>query len=176
MALKTYTGTGVITAADTRYVKYTGKTKGGKPIQIVLAKAICRSNPSWDFAEKNDTVAELQFEGLYEDDKLAAGDLTEPWTLTFDGEIQAGNAEIVLDVGKLEVGTSTSDAKSVGLSRGGGSFVVEREIREITADDDPGAVEGRLDMTSARPKLTLKALQWLTKVPTIYPAIKEVTG
>ncbi len=173
MANKVYTGAGRVTESDTRYVKWVGRTKAGEAIQIVLKKAFCRSNPDWKFEEKNDTLAELEFEGMYEDEKLATGDYTEPWELTTTDKVQAGNGEILLGVGKFYIGTQESDAQPVGITRGGGSFVVERNFREINADDDPGLVEGRVEKTEARPKLKVTALQWLSKVDKIYPCIKD---
>lgn len=170
-----YTGAGHVTPADFRYIKWVGKTKGGKPVQIVLKKAFCRSNPDWTFEEKNDTTAEVEFEGAYNDEKLAAGDRTEPWELTIDG-VEAGNSEILLSVGMFYLGMSEEDAQYVGLTRGGGSFVVEREFREINADDDPGLVEGRVDKVTGRPKLKLVALQWLTKVDKLYSCITTVNA
>ena len=169
-----FTGAGRVTAADFRYLKWIGRTKGGKPVQIELEKAFCRSNPDWKFEEKNDTVAAVEFEGAYDDEKLAAGDRTEPWKLTVDG-VEAGNSEIVLGVGKFYLGTTKEDAVHVGLTRGGGSFIVEREFREINADEDPGLVADRIEKEMARPKLTLNALQWLTKVDKLYTCIQKVT-
>lgn len=170
MAATVYTGAGLVADSDFRYVKWAGKTKGGKPVQIELEKAFCTSNPEWTFEEKNDTTAEAVFEGAYDDEKLAVDDRTEPWKLTVDG-VEAGNGEIVLGVGKFYIGTSASDAQYVGLTRGGGSFIVEREFREINADGDPGLVAGRMEKEMARPKLTLRALQWLTKVDKLYSCV-----
>jgi hypothetical protein len=169
-----YTGAGRVTAADFRYVKWVGRTKGGKPVQIELEKAFCRSNPDWKFEEKNDTVAAVEFEGAYDDAKLATDDRTEPWKLTVDGA-EAGNGEIVLGVGKFYIGTTKEDAEYVGLTRGGGSFIVEREFREINADEDPGLVADRIEKEMARPKLTLNALQWLTKVSKLYSCVTAAT-
>lgn len=166
MANITYTGAGQVTAADTRYVKWVGRTKGGTAIQIELEKAFCRSNPDWKFEDKNETTAEVEFEGLYTDEKLAAGDRTEPWKLT--GEVTEGVSEIILGVGKFYIGTNAEDAKVVALTRGGGSFVVEREYRDINADGDPGSVEGRILKDTGRPKMKLSALQWLAKVSNLY--------
>lgn len=165
-----YTGAGHVTDADFRYLKWVGKTKGGDACQIVLPMAFCRSNPDWKFEEKNDTVAAVEFEGAYDDEKLAADDLTEPWELTVNG-VKSGNSEILLGVGKFYIGTTEEDAEYVGLTRGGGAFIVEREFREINADGDPGLVKGRIEKEMARPKLTLNALQWLTKVSTLYSCI-----
>ena len=176
MAATTYTGAGNVSAADVRYVKWEGKTKGGLPVTIELEKAFCRSNPDWTFEEKNDTTPEIEFEGMYNDEKLAAGDRTEPWKLTRPDGLTAGNGEILLGVGRFSIGTSASDAKAVGLTRGGGSFIVEREYREINADDDPGLVEDRVEKTSGRPKLKLNALQWLTKVSDLYACITPATA
>lgn len=170
-----YTGAGQVQETDIRYVKWVGKTKGGKEVSIELEKAICRSNPDWAFEEKNDTTAALEFEGLYTDENLAKDDLTEPWKLTTADGIVEGAAEIILRVGAFYIGTNASDAKRVGLTRGGGSFVVERNYRDINADDDPGSVEGRIDKTEGRPKLKFTALQWLTKVSSLYSCIKTVT-
>ena len=175
MAASIYTGAGNVSASDTRYVKWEGKTKGGHAVIIEMERAFCRSNPDWTFEEKNDTVPEIEFEGMYTDDQLADGDRTEPWTLTLSEGITAGNEEILLGVGRFHVGKTKSDAVAVGLTRGGGSFVVEREYREINADDDPGLVEGRIEKTSGRPKLKLNALQWLSKVPNLYAGVQTKT-
>lgn len=170
-----YTGSGHVTEADVKYVKWVGKTKGGKSVLIEMENAICLSNPDWAFAEKDDTVPEIKFTGLYDDDKLAVDDRTEPWTLTLDGETVEGNAEILLGVGRFYVGTSSSDAQPVGLTRGGGQFVVEREYRAINADGDPGMVKDRIEQEAGQPKLKMNTLQWLTKVATLYAAMKTVS-
>ena len=170
-----YTGAAQVSDADYRYIKWVGKTKGGKPIQIELPVAFCRSNPEWTFEEKNETTPEVEFEGVYDDEKLAAGDRTEPWKLTLPEGLTAGNEEILLGVGKFYIGTSAEDAQPVGLTRGGGSFIVEREFRDINADDDPGSVKGRISKDAARPKLKLTALQWLTKVSKLYSCITPAT-
>lgn len=169
------TGAAQVLDSDVRYIKWVGKTKSGLPVQIELEKAFCNSNPDWKFEEKNDTTAELEFEGLYDDEKLEKDDLTEPWKLTLPDGLTAGNGEIVLDVGRFYIGTSAEDAVKVGLTRGGGSFVVERAYREINADDDPGKVAGRIDKTEGRPKLKLTALQWLSKVSNLYACVQTVT-
>lgn len=170
-----YTGAAQVEATDYRYIKWVGKTKGGQPIQIELPVAFCRSNPDWAFAEKNETTPEVEFEAVYDDEKLATGDRTEPWKLTLPDGLKAGNEEILLGVGKFYIGKTETDAKPVGLTRGGGSFVVEREYRDINADDDPGSVKDRISKDTARPKLKLTALQWLTKVSDLYACIKTVT-
>lgn len=172
MAGNVYTGAGQITDADIKYVKWVGRTKGGQAVQIEMEKAICRSNPDWKFEEKNDTTAEVEFEGLYTDEKLAAGDRTEPWKLTLPEGITAGAGEVILGVGKFYIGKSSADAKMVALTRGGGSFIVEREFREINADEDPGAVAGRIVKEMGRPKLKLVALQWLTQIADLYACVQ----
>jgi hypothetical protein len=176
MASTILTGAGQVSESDVRYIKWVGKTKGGQSVQIELPEAFCRSNPDWSFEEKNETTPEIEFEGLYDDDKLAAGDRTEPWKLTLPEGLTAGNSEILLGVGKFYIGTSESDAELVGLTRGGGSFVVEREYRDINADDDPGSVKGRISKDTGRPKLKLNTLQWLSKVSDLYSCITTVTA
>lgn len=171
MAATIYTGAAQVTDADYRYLKWVGKTKAGQPLQIELPIAICRSNPDWAFEEKNETTPEVEFEGVYTDEQLEKDDRTEPWTLTLPDGLTAGNGEIVLGVGKFYIGTNSEDAEYVGLTRGGGSFVIEREYRDINADDDPGSVKGRISKDTARPKLKLTALQWLTKVSTLYACV-----
>lgn len=176
MSETVYTGAAQVTDADYRYIKWVGKTKSGKAIQIELPVAFCRSNPDWTFAEKSETTPEVEFEAVYDDEKIAAGDLTEPWKLTLPDGLTAGNDEILLGVGKFYIGTTAEDVQPVGLTRGGGSFVVEREYRDINADDDPGSVKGRISKDTARPKLKLTALQWLTKVSKLYSCVTTTTA
>lgn len=175
MANATYTGAGAVLATDYKYVKWVGKTKSGDALQIELPRAICRSNPSWNFTEKTEAVAELEFEGVYNDDTLATGDRTEPWKISGPGAA-ADVKQIQLGVGKFYVGATDENATAVGLTRGGGSFVVERTIHDINADDDPGSVEGRIWQDEARPKLKLNALEWVDKIPTLYTGIKTVAA
>ena len=170
-----YTGAGEVQATDTKYVKWVGTTKSGQAVTIVIPKAICLSNPEWTFAEKDDVVPEVEFTGLYTDTALSSGDRTEPWSVEFTSAVTAGTGEIILGAGKFYVGTNSSDATCVGLTRGGGSFTVEREYRNINADGDPGAVEGRIVQEGGQPKLKLNTLQWLTKLPSLYAGIKSAT-
>lgn len=170
-----YTGAAQVQATDFRYVKWVGKTKGGKSAQIEFEKAFCRSNIDWKFEDKNDTTAEVEFEGAYTDADLAKDTpANEPWKLTIDG-VTEGADEILLGVGKFYIGKDAASAKAVALTRGGGSFVVEREFREINADGDPGLVEGRIVKEAGRPKLKLVALQWLTKVSDLYSCVNTAT-
>ena len=174
MANTTITGAGVVSAADYKYVKWVGKTKGGEAVQIELPRAFCRSNPDWKFEEKTEAVAEVEFEGVYNDAALANDDRTEPWVLTGPGASDSVKA-IQLGVGRFYVGTTKEDAVAVGLTRGGGSFTVERTYHDINADEDPGSVEGRIWQDEGRPKLKLSALEWLDKIPTLYAGIKTTT-
>lgn len=175
MAASKYTGTGAVAATDYKYVKWVGKTKGGQAVTIEMPKAICKSNPDWTFAEKDDVCPEIEFEGVYTDADLTAGTRTEPWTITVADGTTAGAGEILLGVGKFYIGATSLDAAAIALTRGGGSFVVEREYREINADEDPGAVEGRIVQEAGRPKLKLNALTWLTKIADLYSGITTKT-
>lgn len=175
MANHKFTGSGDIAASDYKYVKWVGKTKGGQAVTIEFPQAICLSNPDWSFVEKDDTVPQVEFSAVYDDDNLATDDRTEPWSVEYADGTAAGSGEIILGVGKFYIGSSSSNATCVGLTRGGGSFIVEREYREIRADEDPGIVKGRVKQEEGRPKLTFNALTWLTKVGTIYSGMKSVT-
>lgn len=61
---------------------------------------------------------------------------------------------ILLGYGIVEI-----DGKPIGLTRGGSTFVVEREVREIEADGDKGIVKGRVAIDREDAKLTVNALE-----------------
>ena len=65
MANVTYIGTGKITSADYKTVKFVGKTKDNKDIIVEIFDALNTSNINLAAVEKNDTVAEITFEGCY---------------------------------------------------------------------------------------------------------------
>lgn len=161
-----YFGTGVITESDYKEAKFIGKTKAGTPIIITLHNALNTGNIDWTFAEKNDTVPNVVFEACYDNTDSASDSTIEPWEINCDDETETGADEILLGAG-----TYLLDNVEVGLTRGGGKFTVEREIREINADGDRGAVKGRVVMEGSRAKLEFNALTMLTKLSTIYPAI-----
>ena len=169
MAIPTYTGTGEVSASDYKEVKWVGKSKDGKAVTIRMKKAINLGNLDWTFKEKDDVVASLTFEGVYANTDAAASDTTEPWTLAVNGQ-SSGASEIVLGAGVFYVGGT-----AIALSRGGGQFVVEREFRPINADGDRGTVEGRVVEETAKPKLTMNALTFLTRVADLYPGITTTT-
>lgn len=56
---------------------------------------------------------------------------------------------------------SVNDAP-IGLTRGGSSFTVEREYRNIEADGDRGIVKGRTVIDTENAKLTVNALETFT--------------
>lgn len=62
--------------------------------------------------------------------------------------------KILLGYGVVTVGTTP-----IGLTRGGSSFTVEREYRNIEADGDKGAVKGRIVIDSETAKLVVNALE-----------------
>ena len=68
------------------------------------------------------------------------------------------------------------DGTEVALCRGGGSFKVEREFRDITADGDKGSVKDRISLDAERAKLSMNVLTMLTSMKTMYPALNETTG
>lgn len=177
MAEVKYTGSANVDDADFRAVKWVGQTKGGKAVTIEMLQALNKSNLELAFVEKDDTTLEVEFEGAYVDSDLASGNLKEPWTVLFaDGAASGDSGEILLGAGAFYIGTAgASPTTRVALTRGGGSFTVEREFREIKADGDPGLVKGRVSKDEGRPKLKLKALQWLTNMTNLYPAIETVS-
>lgn len=164
-----YQGTGSITEADYKKVRWVGKDKGGKAVTIELVKAINLGNIDWTFAEKDDTVAEIVYTSVYENTDMAATDTKEPWMIEVEGTT-SGAAEIMLGVGVFYV-----DETAIALTRGGGKFSVEREFREINADGDRGPVAGRIVMDGSRATLTMNTLQILTRLTDLYPAIETVT-
>lgn len=166
MATTKYIGTGEVTSADFKTVKWVGKTKGGKAVIIELLDAMNMSNIDLSFVEKNDVVPSVEFQACYDNTDNAADTTTEPWSIETDDATTAGASEIILGAGTFYIG---SDA--VALTRGGGSFVVEREYREINADGDRGAVKGRVVLESSRARLTMNLLTFLTRLTDIYPAI-----
>ncbi len=176
MANSTFTGNKTIAAADYKYIKWVGKTKGGKSVTIEIDPAINMGNIEWTFAEKNDTVADITFTGCYNDADLAAGVTTEPWVVTTEDGITAGSPEIVLGTGVFYIGASSATATAVGLTRGGGAFKVEREYREINADGDPGPVEGRVHIEKSVCSLNMKNLQFIVRMADIYNGMTAVTG
>lgn len=168
MAKVTYTGTGSVASTDFKAVKWIGKTKGGKAVTITLDKAINVGNIDWTFAEKNDTVPSIVMSGVYSNTDNMATDLTEPWKIELEDGIAAGASEILLGVGVFYI-----ENNPIALTRGGGSFNVTREFREINADGDRGAVEGRVVMEGSRPTLTMNVLTMLTSLDSLYAGISK---
>lgn len=163
-----YKGTGVVTEADFRTVKWVGKDKGGQAVTIQLDNAINMGNIDWTFAEKDDTVAAVTFTATYSNTDAASSSNDEPWSIEVNGTTP-GASEIMLGAGIFYV-----DNVAIALTRGGGSFNVEREFREINADGDRGPVKGRIQMESSRASLTMNTLQILTRLTDLYPGIETV--
>lgn len=161
-------GTGQITNVDFKAVKWVGKTKGNNKIQIDFEKAINMGNIEWQFADKDDTVSSIEFTAVYKEGGVNAP-VTEPWILTIDDELTSGTGEIILGAGVLYVGE-----EPIALSRGGGSFKVEREYREIQADGDRGPVENRVVLDKSVAKLSMNVLTMLTRVKDLYAAVEEI--
>jgi hypothetical protein len=69
------------------------------------------------------------------------------------------------------------DGTDIARTRGGGTFAIEREYREIEADGDYGPVKGRLRKIRSVAKLTLNALTILsTNLDKFYPATEVDTS
>jgi hypothetical protein len=72
----------------------------------------------------------------------------------------------------LGMGVFKINEVAIGLTRGGGQFTVEKEMREITADGDRGTYKDRVVQDSSRPKLKLSALEVISEnLPKLYPAL-----
>lgn len=80
---------------------------------------------------------------------------------------------ILLGYGIFSIGETP-----IGLTRGGGSFTVETEYREIEADGDKGAVRGRVVIDRQDAKMTINALTAFGSVSMAkyYPALADTTG
>ena len=81
--------------------------------------------------------------------------------------------KILLGTGVFSIGGT-----AVGLTRGGGSFVVEREFRPIEADGDMGPVMGRQVLDRETAKLTINGLDVFDPATLLklYPALSNTTG
>lgn len=80
--------------------------------------------------------------------------------------------DIILGDGVFAINGTT-----VGLTRGGGQFSVEREYREIEADGDYGPVKGRIRKIRSVAQLTLNALELSpSNLEKFFPATKVVGG
>ena len=167
MASTTYLGNGEVISADFKTVKWVGKTKDGTGVTIELTNAINMGNIEWTFAEKDDTVPSVTFEACYDNTDAASASKVEPWSITTSATPSSGASEILLGAGVFYIGTT-----AVALTRGGGSFNVEREYREINADGDRGAVKGRVVMESSRAKLTMNVLTMITRLSDLYTSIE----
>jgi len=79
--------------------------------------------------------------------------------------------DIILGDGVFAITTTSgATAKAVGLTRGGGQFVVERDFRDIEADGDMGPVRGRVREIRSVPKLTIRGLELAqTNLKSLYP-------
>ena len=73
-------------------------------------------------------------------------------------------------------GIYSVNGKDIALVRGGGSFNVERDYREIEADGDKGPVKDRITLDRSVPKLTLNALSLIPEdFSNYYPATTVTT-
>jgi hypothetical protein len=68
-----------ITSADYSFVTWTGYTKGGTRCYIELQNAINLENISWPLVDKDEVVAELNFEAAYNSSQRT----TEPWKIIY---------------------------------------------------------------------------------------------
>ena len=162
-----YTGTGQVVDADFREVKWVGESKGGNAVEIKIKNAINMGNIEWTYAEKNDIVPNIEFTSCYDNTNEASSSTDETWELYMNGVISQAADGIILGAGKLYV-----DNTLIALSRGGGSFNVEREYRQINADGDRGPVKGRVRMEGSVAKLSMNVLTMLDSIQKLYTSIE----
>ncbi|WP_415342412.1 hypothetical protein [Clostridium perfringens] len=75
---------------------------------------------------------------------------------------------ILLGYGVFYIGSTP-----IGLTRGGGQFTIEKEIRNIEADGDRGPVKDRIVQDKATPKLTINTLEVISEnISKLYAGIK----
>lgn len=161
-----YKGTGAVVSTDFKSIEWTGKTQAGNAVKITFEKAINLGNIDWTFADKDEVVPEIVFTAVYSNTNGNSADTTEPWEVDFGTLETNASGNIILDSGVLSVGGNV-----IALSRGGGSFKVERTFKEIEADGDRGPVEGRIRMTGSRATLTMKVLTIVNSFADVYPAV-----
>ena len=168
-------GTGIVTSADFKNVKWTGKTKDGTKVEITLKNAIMMDNIDWTMVEKDDTVATLTFTAAYSNTDYmvsTSGDYEEPWEIKYyGGSGNTGAKTILLGAGVVSIG-----GVDVALTRGGSQFVVEREFRQINADGDRGPVKDRVVIDASTATLTVNELTFLTGMADAYAAIDVATS
>lgn len=63
----------------------------------------------------------------------------------------------------LGYGVVKIDGQPIGLTRGGSTFTIEREVRDIEADGDRGPVKGRIVIDKETPILKVNALELFSK-------------
>ncbi len=83
------------------------------------------------------------------------------------------------EVSKIMLGDGifSINGTPIARTRGGGSFSVEREYREIDADGDYGAVKGRIRKIGSRPHLVLNLLTLISAdLKAMYPSTEVLTG
>lgn len=163
-----YQGTGAVSSADFKAVKWVGTNKNGDAVTIELSKAINLGNIDWTMAEKSEVVPEITFTAVYSNTDENGSETVEPWTIDIEGTA-TGAGTILLGVGIFYVG-----GVAIALTRGGGKFTVEREFREINADGDRGPVEGRITMDSSRATLSMNVLTPIENFARLYSAIETV--
>lgn len=164
------TGTGAVTSSDFKKVKWVGTTKGGNAVTIELPDAINMGNIEWTFAEKDDVVPSITLTGCYSNTDSASTSTAEIWSVEIAGSLTEGASSIILGAGIFYIYVN-SQWKAIALTRGGGSFQVEREYRQINADGDRGPVKGRIVMEGSVATLTMNVLTMLDNMENLYTSI-----
>jgi hypothetical protein len=78
----------------------------------------------------------------------------------------------------LGYGLVSVDGEPLGLTRGGSTFTVEREVRNIEADGDRGTVKGRVVIDTEEATLVVNALEIFSdaELSKYFPALDLTTN
>lgn len=73
---------------------------------------------------------------------------------------------LVIDAGEVRLGFTdmSSLGTLLGATRGGNTFVVEQEIKDMPVDGAKGPVKGGRRITKVTAKLTLNMIEWTTDI------------
>jgi hypothetical protein len=76
--------------------------------------------------------------------------------------IDSGKIFVGVDETKTTVAELIAEALPIGATRGGSTFTVEQEIREMPVDGAKGPVKGCDRITKVNAKMTLNMVEWST--------------
>lgn len=66
---------------------------------------------------------------------------------------------LIVDAGAVYVNLDETDERLLGATRGGSTFRIEQDVREIEVDGSPGPLKGARRVVEVRPQLTTNLLE-----------------